>query len=296
MSSEVYRTPDERFLDLPGFPFEPRYVDLDGLRMHRVDEGSGSPILMLHGEPTWSYLYRKMIGPLAAGHRVIAPDLFGFGRSDKPTERGFYTYDMHTLSIAHLVEELDLKRTTLVVHDWGGPIGLRVAFERPGRFARLVILNTGLALPGPRWPSAGFTAWRDFVERVGLELPVGSIVQRSTVSELPPDVIAAYDAPFPEPTAKTGPATFPLLVPIHQDDPDVPTMRAVRESLRSWTKPTLVMFSDADPVIPISVGERLAETTPGAEGLVRIEGASHFLQEDAGEELAERIGDWLEGS
>ncbi len=261
--------------------------------MHYVDEGAGEPILMLHGEPTWSYLYRKMIPPLAASNRVVAPDLFGFGRSDKPTEREFYTYARHVASVAWLVDELDLTGATMVVHDWGGPVGLRVAtVERPERFVRLVILNTGLFRPGPGLPTPGFQAWRDFAERTGLELPVGLVIERS-VEGIAPEVVAAYDAPFPEPAAKTGPAMFPLLVPMSEEDPGVAEMVATREALFAWAKPALVMFSDSDPIFPARAGARLAYRIPGAAPFRLVEGAGHFLQEDKGEELAEAISGWL---
>ena len=292
----VYRTPDERFDGLPGYPFEPAYLEDDeGLRMHYVDEGEGEPILCLHGEPTWSYLYRKMIPVLSRTRRVVAPDLFGFGRSDKPTDRAFYTYERHVASVVDLVDRLDLRDATIVVQDWGGPIGLRVAVvERPDRFARLVMLNTGLFRPGPGGPTPGFQAWRAFAERVGLDLPVGKIVARSTVTELPEEVVAAYDAPFPEPAARTGPATFPLLVPMTEHDPGVPEMLATREALHAWERPALVMFGDSDPIFPARAGERLAERIPGAAPFQLVEGAGHFLQEDRGEDLAARISDWLE--
>jgi haloalkane dehalogenase len=292
----VYRTPDERFENLPGYGFEPRYLEQDeGLRMHYLDEGSGDPIVMLHGEPTWSYLYRKMIPPLAQTNRVIVPDLFGFGRSDKPTDRGFYTYDRHVDSIVKLLDHLDLTNATIVVQDWGGPIGLRVAaVERPERFARLVILNTGLFRPGPGWPTPGFQAWRDFAEKAGLDLPVGFIIERS-VEGIAPEILAAYEAPFPEAAARTGAAMFPLLVPMGEHDPGVTEMVATRTAVDAWEKPALVMFSDSDPIFPARAGERMAERIPGAAPFQLIEGAGHFLQEDVGEDLAARIGAWLHG-
>ncbi|MEX2459634.1 MAG: haloalkane dehalogenase [Actinomycetota bacterium] len=290
----VYRTPEGRFAGLPGYDFEPHYLEQDeGLRMHYVDEGSGDPILMLHGEPTWSYLYRKMIPPLARSHRAIAPDLFGFGRSDKPTDRAFYTYERHVASIVRLVDDLDLSNATVVVQDWGGPIGLRVAaVERPDRFARLVILNTGLFRPGPDWPTPGFQIWRDFAERTGLELPVG-LVMEGSCEGIATETVAAYEAPFPEPAAKTGAAMFPLLVPMGEHDPGVAEMLATREAVHAWEKPALVMFSDGDPIFPARAGERLAERIAGPSEFQLIEGARHFLQEDRGEDLAERIEAWL---
>lgn len=292
---ETYRTPDERFDALPGYPFEPNYLglggELDGLRMHFVDEGTGTPILLLHGEPSWSYLYRKMIPPLTGSHRVIAPDYVGFGRSDKPTDISWYTYDRHVDSIVQLLDHLDLREVTLVVQDWGGPIGLRVAVEHSERFARLVILNTGIMRPGPNWPSPAFLQWREFAER-NPDLPVGFIIQASTVTDLSPEIIAGYEAPWPTAESKAGVAAFPLLVPLTETDPGAAEMARTGDSLGSWGTQVLVMFSDADPIFPQSAGERMAERIPGAR-FVPISGASHFLQEDKGEEIATRILEFL---
>jgi haloalkane dehalogenase len=291
---DVHRTPDERFANLPGYPFEPHYAEIDGLRMHFVDEGVGRPVLLLHGEPTWSYLYRTMIPVLAdGGHRVIAPDLLGFGRSDKPTDVGFYTYDRHVATVAEFVNLLDLSNATLVVHDWGGPIGLRVAVENAQRFARLVILNTGLFSPSERWPTPGFTQWRDFAERVGLDLPVGTIVRSGCLREPPSEVIAAYDAPFDTRESKAGAARFPLIVPLTTDDPGAPEMLAVRESLATWNKPAMVLFSDSDPVFPPGTATAIARLIPTVREPEILEGASHFLQEDRGELIAERVLDFV---
>jgi haloalkane dehalogenase len=196
---EAYRTPDERFENLAGYDFEPHYLDQDGLRMHYVDEGTGDPVLLLHGEPTWAYLYRRMIPILRDRARVLAPDYFGFGRSDKPTARDFYTYDRHTGSMAEFVRRLDLQDLTLVVQDWGGPIGLRFAAENPGRVARLVIMNTALFVPEGKPPGEGFMRWRNFAERVGLDLPIGLVIQSATVTEVSAEVLEGYTAPFPIP-------------------------------------------------------------------------------------------------
>src|SRR5262245_33575446 len=228
---DVYRTPDDRFEHLPGYPFEPRYAEVEGMRMHYVEEGEGDPILLLHGEPDWSYLYRKMIPRLAGSHRVIAPDYLGFGRSDKPTDVGWYTYDRHTGSIRALVEQLGIERATIVVQDWGGPIGLRVAAELPDRVAGLVVLNTGLFVPGPGWPTEGFLRWRAFAERVGLDLPVGRVMQSSTATELDEATLAAYEAPWPTRESKAGVAAFPLLVPLRESDPGAAEMQWTRERL-----------------------------------------------------------------
>jgi haloalkane dehalogenase len=287
----VYRTPDERFADLPGFPFEPHYVEQDGLRMHYVDEGDGDPVLLLHGEPTWSYLYRKLIPGLAEVARVVAPDYYGFGRSDKPVDREWYSYDRHYESIERFADELDLLELTIVVQDWGGPIGLRLAVEQPGRVARLVIMNTGVG--AGRAPSEEWLRFREFVRRVGTDLQPGQLVRITCVTELPDDVVAAYDAPFPTPESKTGPLRFPELVPTEVDHPSAAKMLEVREALTRWKKPALILFSDSDPIFSPRAGERLAERIPGAEPSETIADAGHFLQEDKGEELGIRIARWL---
>jgi haloalkane dehalogenase len=287
----VYRTPDERFERLPGYPFAPRYLDQDGLRMHYLDEGSGNPILLLHGEPTWSFLYRKLIPRLSRGARVIAPDYFGFGRSDKPVERAWYSYDRHYGSIERLVQGLELSDLTVVVHDWGGPIGLRLAVELPERVRRLVITQTGIF--AGRAPSDEWLRFRDLVRRVGTDFQAGRLIQASCVTELPEEVVAAYDAPFPAPESKTGALMFPELVPTEPDHPSTRTMLEVREALKSWNGSALVVFSDSDPIFSPKVGERFADLIPGAEPAETLAGAGHFLQEDKGEELGERIARWL---
>ena len=295
MTAEAYRTPDDRFEHLPGYAFEPHYLELDGLRMHYVDEGEAEagPILFLHGEPTWSYLYRSMITGLAGAGRRIAPDLFGFGRSDKPTDRAFYTYDRHVASITSFVERLDLAGITLVVHDWGGPIGLRLAVEHPERVARLVVLNTDVFAVSDRWPTPGFLRWRAFAERAGLALPAGFVVQGASATELPPEVVAAYDAPFPTPDSKAGAAMFPLLVPVVAGDPGAEELLAVRERLGAWNAPALVCFGDADEVFTSDVAREVAGLIPTAGEPEMIPGAAHFLPEDRGEVLAERIRRFL---
>jgi haloalkane dehalogenase len=289
----VFRTPDERFEGLPGFPFAPRYVEQDGLRMHYVDEGEGEPVLLLHGEPTWSYLYRKVIPPIAEAARVVAPDYFGFGRSDKPVEREWYSYDRHYESIRRFVEQLDVRDVTVVVHDWGGPIGLRLAVEQPDRVVRLVVTNTGVG--AGRAPSDEWLRFREFVRRVGTDLQPGQLIRITCVNELPDEVVAAYDAPFPTPESKTGTLMFPELVPTELDHPSAPKMLEVREALTRWEKPALILFSDSDPIFSPRAGERLAERIPGAQRAETIAGAGHFLQEDKGEEVGERIARWLRG-
>lgn len=290
---EVFRTPDERFDGLPGYDFAPRYFDADGLRLHYVDAGSGPPVVCFHGEPTWAYLYRKVAGPLLdAGLRFVCVDMPGFGRSDKPVERGWYSYDRHVSHVSSVLAGLDLRDATVVVQDWGGPVGLRWAMENAGSVARLVVMNTGLFTGRV---SKGFMAWRDFAERTP-DLPIGKIIDGATTSELDPAVIAAYDAPFPTPESKAGAAMFPLLVPLTEDGPGAPEMRAVMDELSRWEKPALVMFSDSDPVFPYPrSGEVFSNLLPTAGEQVRIEGAAHFLQEDRGDEIGRRVAEFAAG-
>jgi haloalkane dehalogenase len=228
-----------------------------------------------------------MLGPLVAdGHRVICPDYAGFGRSDKPTDRGWYTYDRHVELITELLDGLDLSDAVAVVQDWGGPIGLRWAIENADRIGALVILNTGLFTGRV---SKGFLAWRDFAEK-NPDLPVGFVIQGATTTELPDEVVAGYDAPFPTAESKAGAAQFPLLVPTEEDAPGAAAMRDVVDGLGRWEKPTLVAFSDSDPVFPYPrAGERFVEWIPAVSEQVKIEGAAHFLQEDRGERIAEEI-------
>jgi haloalkane dehalogenase len=287
----TFRTPDARFASLPGYDFEARYLEQDGLRMHYVDEGDGAPVLLLHGEPTWSFLYRKVIAQLTPVARAIAPDYFGFGRSDKPVDRSWYTYDAHCDSIARFVDELDLRDVTVVMQDWGGPIGLRLAVERPERIARLVVLNTGIFSGRP--PSDTWLRFRDLVRRTGTEFRPGQLVRITCTTELADDVVAVYDAPFPTAESKTGVLMFPELVPDSPDHPSARKMLEVREALRDWMKPALVFFSDSDPIFSPRVAERFAELIPGAELQEPVAGAGHFLQEDAGEEVGRRIAEWL---
>jgi haloalkane dehalogenase len=284
---DVYRTPDQRFAGLPDYAFEPRYVEQDGLRMHYVDEGSGSPILLLHGEPTWAFLYRKMIPALSAVGRTIVPDYFGFGRSDKPTRIEDYSYDFHYASIERFAEDLDLRDATVLVHDWGGPIGLRLAVEHPDRVARLVILNTGIG--AGRAPSEEWLRFRAFVRRVGTDLVPGQLIRISAVAELADEVVEAYNAPFPTPESKAGVLAFPEQVPTEMDHPNAVTMLEVRAALERWEKPALVLFSDSDPIFSTVAAEHMASRIPGAGPAEFIAGAGHFLQEEKGEEIADRI-------
>jgi haloalkane dehalogenase len=284
---EAYRTPDARFVGLPGYAFEPHYVEQDALRLHYVDEGEGDPVLLLHGEPTWAFLYRKLIPPLAAVARVVAPDYLGFGRSDKPTRVEDYSYDLHYRSIERLAQELDLRETAVVVQDWGGPIGLRLAVEHPEQVARLVILNTGIG--AGRAPSPEWLRFRAFMRRVGSEFVPGQLVRVSAVTELADEVVEAYNAPFPTPESKAGVLAFPELVPTELDHPSAAKMLEVRSALERWERPALVLFSDSDPIFSPAAAERLAARIPGAGPAEIVVGAGHFLQEEKGEEIAERI-------
>ena len=290
---QILRTPDERFANLPGYAFAPHYVEIpsgDGarLRMHHVDEGpaGADPVLCLHGEPSWSYLYRKMIPVIAAaGHRVVAPDLVGFGRSDKPAARSDYSYHRHVDWLRAFVETLELRNVTLVCQDWGGLLGLRLVAEHPDRFARVVVANTFLPT-GDGEPSDAFLAWRAFSQKVPV-FPTGQILQGATLTELPPEVVAAYDAPFPDESYKSGARQFPLLVPIAPDDPAAPANRAAWQVLERFEKPFLTAFSDGDPVTR-GADAVFQQRIPGARGQrhVTLAGGGHFLQEDCGEAFA----------
>jgi haloalkane dehalogenase len=288
-TTEIFRTPDERFRDLPGYDFAPNYVDVDGLRMHYLDEGprDGRPVVCFHGEPSWAYLYRKMVGPLVdAGHRVVVPDYAGFGRSDKPTDRRWYTYDRHVELIARVLGGLDLHDAIVIGQDWGGPIGLRWAMENADHVGALAISNTGVFTGRV---SKGFLAWRDFAEK-NPDLPVGVVIQGGTATELPDDVVAAYDAPFPNVESKAGAAQFPLLVPSAEDAGGAAEMRALADELSRWQKPALVAFSDLDRIFPYpKAGQVFCDLIPTVTEQVKIEGASHFLQEDRGERLADEV-------
>jgi haloalkane dehalogenase len=292
---KLLRTPEECFRDLPGWSYEPRYVDVGGVRVHYVDEGPRQtpPVLLLHGEPSWSFLYRKMIPVLtAAGHRVVAPDLVGFGRSDKPSEREDYSYQRHVDWMAGAITALDLQGATLFCQDWGGLIGLRLVAEHPERFARVVAANTGLPT-GEERVSDAFFAWQAFSQSVPA-LPVGKIVQTGCVRGLSPELVAAYDAPFPDESYKAGARQFPLLVPTRPDDPAGEANRAAWRSLERFERPFLTAFSDSDPVTK-GAEKPMHKRIPGAAGQphVTIARAGHFLQEDAGEEIAQVVVDFI---
>jgi haloalkane dehalogenase len=258
--------------------------------MHHLDEGSGDPVLLLHGEPTWSFLYRKVIPPLTRAARCIAPDYFGFGRSDKPTDRGWYSYDRHSESLARFVEQLDLQMITVVAQDWGGPLGFRFAVESPERVARLVVMNTGI---GARAPNEEWLRFQAFMRRVDTEIVPGQLVRLSLVQPTTDEVIAGYNAPFPVPESRIGVVQFPELVATGAEHPSAPKMLEVREGLRSLDRPALVLFSDGDPIFSRKSAEVMADLLPRAELDPPLAGAGHFLQEDQGALVGERIAAFI---
>jgi haloalkane dehalogenase len=289
--SEVVRTADEALEGLPDFPFDSHYREVDGLRLAHLDEGDGPPVIFFHGEPTWSFLWRKVIPPVRdAGFRCLAPDLAGFGRSDKPTDIGFYDYDRHTALAGTLLEDLDISGATVVVHDWGGPIGLRIAVEQRERVDRLVILDTGLFTGHQRMTDA-WVAFRDFVERTE-DLPVGFLVRGACKNDPGDEVVAAYDAPYPDAPSKAGARAFPLLIPREPEAPGAAAGQRVHEALKEDRRPTLMLWADSDPVLPLSTGERFAASI-GRPPPRTIPDASHFLQEDQGPLIGEQIAAWL---
>jgi haloalkane dehalogenase len=295
---DVVRTPEERFTSLPDFPFAPGYAHtVDGLRVGFIDEGpkEGPVALLLHGEPSWSFLYRKMIPVFVdAGFRVVAPDLIGFGRSDKPTAQTDYTYARHVEWMRSvLFDALDLSGITLVCQDWGGLVGLRLVAEHPHRFARVCAANTGLPDGTVRLPDVWWQ-FRDFVQRTP-DLPIGMLVSSGVKVPMAEDVVAAYDAPFPDPSFKAGALSFPDLIPQSLDNPATPDNQRAWSVLETFTKPFLCAFSDQDPItrggdLP------LLERIPGTKGQphTTIEGGGHFLQEDRGVELAKVVINWAQ--
>lgn len=295
----VLRTPDARFEGLEGYPFAPHYTEIAdaggaALRIHHVDEGprGAAPVLLMHGEPSWSYLYRKMITGLAArGHRVVAPDLIGFGKSDKPAEQDDYTFERHVAWMSAWLGRLDLSNITLFCQDWGGLIGLRLVAAFPERFARVVVGNTGL--PTGTGMTEGFKAWLEFSQKVPV-FPVGFIVNGGTTRDLSAAEQAAYDAPYPDETYKSGARVFPRLVPVTPEHASVAENKAAWSVLEAFDKPFLTAFSDKDMVT--AGGEKVFQArVPGAKGQKHtiIKGGGHFLQEDAPDELTEVIDGFI---
>ena len=294
----VQRTADARFSDVPDFPWSPRYTTVAGLRMAHVEDGpaTADPVLMLHGEPTWSFLYRKMIAPVAAaGYRAIAPDLVGFGRSDKPTDRGAYTYAGHVEWMTTWLDAMGLNRITLVGQDWGSLIGLRLVAAMPDRFARVVLANGGLP-DGRGTPPLALKAWIAFAKHSPV-FPIGKIVRGGCTKGLTRAEVAAYDAPFPDNASKAGARAFPALVPVTLDAPGAADNRLAWDALRQFTKPFLCAYSSGDPITR-GADRRFREQVPGARDQphVTIRGAGHFLQEDAGPELARVVIDFMQGT
>lgn len=289
---DTMRTPDDRFLDLPDFNFAPHYVTVrDGLRMHYLDEGppEAAPILLMHGEPTWCYLYRHMIPPLRdAGHRVLAPDLIGFGRSDKPTARDDYTYQSHVDWMSDWLIRLDLSGITLFCQDWGGLIGLRLLADMPDRFARLIVANTALPT-GDQPMNAAFHAWRAYSQEVEM-FNAGRIVHGGTTTKLTEDEVAAYNAPFPDASYQAGARQFPMLVPDSPDDPAAQPNRAAWQVLRNLDIPTLTLFG-ADDRIMSGIDRVFQKHMPGAQGHPHtvLPNAGHFLQEDVADDLVDAM-------
>lgn len=292
---EYVRTPDARFAHLTDFPYEPHYLEVDGLRMAYVDEGprEAAPLLLLHGEPTWSYLYRRMIPVLLkAGHRIVAPDLIGFGRSDKPIEDDHYTYERHVGWMTAFVEANDLQGATLFGQDWGGLIGLRVAAEHPDRFANLVIANTVLPEGAPM--SAGFMQWQQRSQGRDVDqwqAMFGAMIQSRELSE---GEVASYGAPFPNDESLAGARKFPLLVPTSPDDPAVPANKAAWQVLEGWTKPVLTLWCPDDRVLG-EYQSAFVDRIPGAQGQPHqtFSPGGHFIQDEQGEAVAAAMVDWL---
>ncbi len=291
--TDAVRTPDELFAGLPGIEAlgSPVFRGWEGLRLAHADVGSGAPVVFLHGEPTWSYLWRKVIPPVRdAGFRCIAPDLPGFGRSDKPIDQDWYSYDRHTAAAGVLLEELDLRGATVVVHDWGGPIGLRCAVELPERVERIVILDSGL-FTGRQPMSDAWQTFRDFVERTE-DLPIGMLVRNGCHVDPGDEVAAAYDAPFPNTASKAGAKAFPLIVPQSPDAPGAEAGQRVLEALGADTRPTLTLWGADDPVLTPEMGERFTSAINRDPPEV-VADAGHFLQEDQGQRIGARIAEWL---
>ena len=278
--SKVHRTPDARFADIPGYPFDPRYhIMKDGLRLHYVDEGpqGGTPVLMPHGEPSWSLLYRKMIRPVVeAGYRVLAPDLIGFGKSDKPTSKSDFTYQRHIAWTREWFEAMGLNNVVLVCQDWGSLIGLRLVAAMPERFAAVVLSNGGL--PAGQEPPPAFAKWRAFAKLSPI-FPIGGIIQRATITDLPDDVVQAYNAPYDTRASKAAARIFPALVPLG-DNIEVPAQLEAWKVLEQFDKPFTCCFSDKDPITRGGFAP-FQDRIPGAKhDLHRTLHGGHFIQED----------------
>ena len=294
---DVFRTPDDRFEGLPDFPWEPKYHEWEGLRLAYLDEGEGRPVVLFHGEPSWSFLYRKVMAVLLErGYRCIAVDMPGFGRSDKPTDMSWYTYEGATKAVASVLEALDVQDAVFVVQDWGGPVGLRIGtLEAPERASAFVAMDTGL-FTGRQHMSAGWHAFRDFIERTE-DLPIGMLIQNACATDVPDEVIAAYEAPYPNIESKAGARAFPLMLPLTPTDPGAEEGQRAAEALREDSRPALVLWADSDPALPLDpVGRTVQTLFPTADELTVIENAGHFLQEDQGHEIGELIADWLASS
>ena len=299
---KILRTPDNQFQNLPDYPFEPHYLEIGdrsadvGIRIHTIDEGDpgSQPVLMLHGEPSWSFLYRKMVAPFVqAGYRVVAPDLPGFGKSDKPASRTDYSYARHVAWMLDWLQAMDLNNIILICQDWGGLIGLRLVAAEPQRFARVVTSNTMLPT-GDHSPGEAFLKWQQFSQEVPV-FPTGKIVNGGTVTDLPDEIIAAYDAPFPDESYKEGARQFPLLVPTTADNPESQANRDAWKVLMDFEKPWLCAFGDSDPITG-AAAPVIQKLVPGCQGQphTTLRGGGHFIQEDCGEELAQVVLDWLD--
>lgn len=298
---QLLRTPDDRFDNLPDYPFKPHYLEIRdqfedaSIRIHTIDEGGADsqPVLMLHGEPTWSYLYRKMVAPFVkGGYRVVVPDLPGFGKSDKPSRRSDYTYARHVAWMHDWLQAMDLRDIILICQDWGGLIGLRLVAAEPQRFARVVTSNTMLPT-GDHSPGEAFMKWQKFSQEVPV-FPTGKIVGGGTVKGLPDEVIAAYDAPFPDESFKEGARQFPVLVPTTPDNPESQANREAWNVLMGFEKPWLCAFGDSDPITS-AAAPVIQKLVPGCHGQphTTLQGGGHFIQEDCGEELMRVVLRWL---
>jgi haloalkane dehalogenase len=299
---KLLRTPDDRFLNIPDYPFSPHYQVISDrlenveLRIHHIDEGDSDaqPVLMLHGEPSWSFLYRKMVAPFVqAGYRVLAPDLPGFGKSDKPAKRADYSYARHVAWMSDWLQAMDLQNIILICQDWGGLIGMRLVAEQPERFARVVTTNTMLPT-GDHSAGDAFMKWQQYSQAVP-EFPIGQIVEKGTVSGLPDAVIAAYDAPFPDESYKEGARQFPMLVPTAPDDPESQPNRDAWKTLMRFDKPWLCAFGDSDPITG-AAPHFIQKLIPGCAGQphTTLRGGGHFIQEDCGDELSQVVLEWLQ--